>query len=124
MSYQLTVTEKPGYLHCIVTGKNSMENVAGYLQKIADECLSRNCFRVLIEEHLVGRRLETWDVYQLTSDNSTRNFGRFQAVAYVDVNAEGELMKFAETVASNRGLPMTVFATVPEAQNWLTGKGR
>ena len=45
-------------------------------------------------------------------------------MAYVDVNAEGDLMKVAETVASNRGLPMTVFATVPEAENWLTSRGR
>ena len=124
MSYQIAITEKPGYLHCVVTGKNTMENVAAYLQEIARECEARNCFRVLIEEHLVGRRLETWDVYQLASEGSARLLGKVQAMAYVDVNAEGELMKFAETVASNRGLPMTVFATVPEAENWLTSKGR
>ena len=59
MSYQIAITEKPGYLHCVVTGKNTMENVAAYLQEIARECEARNCFRVLIEEHLVGRRLET-----------------------------------------------------------------
>jgi len=123
MSYQLTVTEKPGYLHCIVTGKNTMENVASYFQEMARECEARNCFRVLIEEHLVGRRLETWDVYQLVSEGSAHHLGKFQAVAYVDVNAEGELMKFAETVASNRSMPITVFATVPEAENWLLGKG-
>ena len=124
MSYQIAITEKPGYLHCVVTGKNTMENVAAYLQEIARECEARNCSRVLIEEHLVGRRLETWDVYQLASEGSARLLGKVQAMAYVDVNAEGELMKFAETVASNRGLPMTVFATVPEAENWLTSKGR
>lgn len=124
MSYQLTITEKPGYLHCIVTGRNTLENVAAYLQELARECETRNCFRVLIEEHLIGRRLETWDVYQVVTEGSARNLARFQAMAYVDVNAEGELMKFAETVASNRGLPMTVFATVPEAENWLTSKGR
>lgn len=101
MSYQLIITEKPGYLHCIVTGKNSMENVANYFQEVARECKSCKCFRVLIEEHLVGRRLETWNVYQLVSEGSARNLGKFEAVAYVDVNAEGDLMKFAETVASN-----------------------
>lgn len=124
MTYQLTITEKPGYLHCIVTGRNSMENVTAYIREIAGECEARRCFRVLIEEHLVGRRLETWDVYQLVSEGSARNLGKFETMAYVDVNAEGELMKFAETVATNRGLPMTVFATVPEAENWLAGRGR
>jgi hypothetical protein len=124
MTYQLAITEKPGYLHCIVTGKNTMENVAAYLQELARECEARNCFAVLIEEHLVGRRLETWDVYQLVSEGSARNLGKFQAMAYVDVNAEGDLMKFAETVASNRGLPMMVFATVPEAESWISSKVR
>lgn len=124
MSYELSVIEKPGYLHCIVTGRNTAENVAAYLQELARECETRNCFRVLIEEHLIGRRLETWDVYRLISESGARNLARLEAVAYVDVNAEGELMKFAETVASNRGLPMTVFATVPEAENWLTRKER
>ena len=124
MSYQLTITEKHGYLHCIITGKNTMENVAAYLQELARECEARNCFRVLIEEHLVGRRLETWDVYQIVSKGSALNLGQFQAMAFVDVNAEGDLMKFAETVANNRGLPMTMFATVPEAQSWISSKAR
>ena len=124
MSCQLIITEKPGYLHCIVTGRNTVENFAAYLQQLARECEARNCYRVLIEEHLLGRRLETWDVYQVVSERSARDLARFEAVAYVDVNAEGDMMKFAETVASNRGLPMTVFATVPEAENWLTSKAR
>jgi len=58
------------------------------------------------------------------TEGSARNLGKFQAVAYVDVNAEGDLMKFAETVASNRGLPMMVFATVPEAESWISSKVR
>ncbi|MGH8251536.1 MAG: hypothetical protein ACREVI_12705 [Steroidobacteraceae bacterium] len=32
MAYQLTITEKPGYLHAVVTGANTMENVTGYLE--------------------------------------------------------------------------------------------
>lgn len=124
MPFELSVIEKPGYLHCIVTGRNTVANVAAYLQELARECEARNCFRVLIEEHLAGPRLETWDVYQIVSEGSARNLARFEAVAYVDVNAEDDLMKFAETVASNRGLPMTVFATVPEAENWLTARVR
>ncbi len=124
MTYTLTVTEKPGYLHCTVAGSNTMENVAGYLQQVARECAARNCFRVLIEERLVGRRLETWDVYQVASEGSARNLGKFEAIAYVDINAEGELMKFAETVAANRGLPLHIFATLPEAERWLTSGAR
>jgi hypothetical protein len=42
----------------------------------------------------------------------------------VDVNAGGDLMKFAETVANNRGIPMNLFKTVAEAEAWLTRKPR
>jgi len=40
-------------------------------------------------------------------------------VAYVDVNAEGDLMKFAETIAVNRSVPMAIFSTVADAEEWL-----
>jgi len=124
MSYQLKIIEKPSYLHVIVTGANTMENVVGYLKDLLRECESRQCYNVLIEEHLMGRRLETWDVYQIASDSSAQARGVFRNVAYVDVNSAGDLMKFAETVANNRGVPMTEFNTVAEAEQWLAGKPR
>mgnify|MGYP000392020987 CR=1 FL=1 len=80
--------------------------------------------RELIEERLTGRRLETWDVYQIASDHSTLARGVLRTIAFVDVNAGGELMKFAETVANNRGVPMRLFATVAEAEAWLAGQPR
>ena len=122
MSHELTLTEKPGYLHAIVTGQNTLENVMLYLKELHQECEKRGINRVLIEERLSGRRLETWDVYQIAAQGSQRSAGRFDAVAYVDVHASGELMKFAETVANNRGIPMNLFATVEEAEAWLRKK--
>ena len=124
MAYQLKIIEKPTYLHAIVTGANTIENVMGYLQDLLRECEARQIFNVLVEENLTGRRLETWDVYQVASDSSAHARGIFKAVAYVDVNAGGDLMKFAETVANNRGVPLNVFATVAEAEEWLSGKRR
>ena len=124
MSYQLRIIEKPAYLHAVVTGTNSLDNVVGYLKDLLRECEARQCYNVLIEEQLTGRRLETWDVYQIASDSSTHARGVFRNVAYVDVNASGDLMKFAETVANNRGVPLNLFKTVAEAEQWLAGKLR
>jgi hypothetical protein len=124
MPYQLQITERPTYLHAVVTGKNTLGNVTGYLKQLLQECEARQCFNVLIEEKLEGRRLETWDVYQIASDNSALARGFFRTIAYVDINASGELMKFAETVANNRGVPMRVFATVTEAEAWLSARPR
>jgi hypothetical protein len=124
MSFQLQVTEKPTYLHAVATGANTRENVSGYLQALLRECEARQCFNVLIEERLTGRRLETWDVYQIASENSALARGVFRAIAFVDVNASGDLMRFAETVANNRGVPMHLFATVAEAEAWLADRPR
>ena len=124
MSYKLTITQKPGYLHAVVTGLNNKENVLRYLEELQRECAARGCPRVLIEERLEGPRLNTMGVFQIASDGTARAQGFFEAIAYVDVNAEGDLMQFAETVAINRGLPVAVFSSVSEAEKWLLGKGR
>lgn len=90
MSYQLTIHEKPTYLHAVVTGRNTKENVAGYLDELRLECAARNLSRVLIEERLTGRRLGTWVVYSIVSEGSAGARGLFDAIAFVDVNAAGK----------------------------------
>ncbi len=119
MPYQLTIKPEATFLHVIVTGTNDADTVARYLNDIRRECIARQCFRVLIEEHLEGPRLSTFPVYKVASEGSERARGLLRAVAYVDANAEGHLMEFAETVAVNRGLPMALFASVSEAREWL-----
>ena len=73
----------------------------------------------MIEERLEGPRLQTFDVFSVASETCQQALGLFRAVAYVDVNARGNLMQFAETVAVNRGVPLKVFDTVGEAEAWL-----
>ncbi len=119
MSYELTITPKPGYLHAVVTGPNTAENVLGYLQAVLQACETQACPRVLIEERLEGPRLGTLSVFEVASEASRRVEGKLKAIAYVDVNAEGRLMQFAENVAVNRGLPVKVFTSVNAAERWL-----
>jgi hypothetical protein len=119
MTYKLTLNPKPTYLHAIVTGQNSRENVSRYLEEIRSECIARRCFRVLVEERLEGPRIGAMDVFQIAEEGSSKVRGVYTAFAYVDVNAEGDLMRFAETVAVNRGVPLSVFSTVADAEKWL-----
>lgn len=119
MSYKLVITEKPSYLHALVTGANTKENVQGYLQDVLRECVARNATQLLIEERLDGPRLDVLDVFSVAAEQSAPARGVFKGIAYVDVNASGDLMKFAETVAVNRGLPVKVFSTVSDAEKWL-----
>jgi hypothetical protein len=124
MTYRLTIAQNPTYLHVIVSGQNSRENVLRYLEETFRECIARNCFRVLIEERLDGPRLGTLDVFQIASEGSSKAGRIIKAIAYVDVNAQGGLMKFAETVAVNRMLPVVVFPTVADAEKWLLNDDR
>ena len=124
MPYKLTIIQKPTYLHAIVTGLNSRETVERYLQEILRECTVRGFFRLLIEERLEGPRLSTLDVFQIAAEGTTRAGGNFEAIAYVDINAQDGLMKFAETVAANRFLPVKVFSSVSDAEKWLLGINR
>ena len=122
MTYQLTFDQKPGYLHAVVTGQNNKENISRYLEEVLHECITRDCSRVLIEERLEGPRLGTLDVFQIAVEGSDKALGKMRAIAYVDVYAKGDMMKFAETVALNRGLPIAILPTVAEAESWLLGK--
>jgi hypothetical protein len=120
VSYELTIQTKPGYLHILVTGANTRENVTAYMEAVVRECTLRRCFRVLIEERLEGARLGTLDVFDMVSTGSTRFLRTLKAMAYVDVNARSqEMMQFAENVAVNRAFPVKVFPTVVAAERWL-----
>jgi hypothetical protein len=119
MTYKVTINQTPTFLHAIVSGRNTMENVKRYVEDIILECTASNCWRVLIEERLEGARLGMTDVFDIVAQGSSLFSGMFKAIAFVDVNAEGNLMLFAENVAYNRGFPIKVFSTVDDAKNWL-----
>jgi hypothetical protein len=120
MSYTLIVTSEADYLHAVVTGTNSKENVTSYLADIIGLCTTRQCFRVLIEERLEGPRLSMMDVFDIAAGGG--RLGPIEAIAYVDVNAVGDLMRFAEDVAVNRGMPVRIFPTVGEAKAWISSE--
>jgi hypothetical protein len=122
MSYQLAITEKRGYLHVVVTGENSRQNVTRYMEDVIRECTLRQCFRVLVEERLEGPRLGTLEVFEMVAAGSTRFLRTLQAMAYVDVNAASpDMMRFAENVAVNRAFPVRAFTSVAAAEKWLDG---
>jgi hypothetical protein len=118
-SYKVTIREEPVFLHAIVTGVNSKKNVVRYLEEVQRECIARGYARVLIEERLTGPRLDTLSVFQIAARGSINIEHQFDAIAYVDANAAGDLMEFAETVAVNRELPVAVFRSVQDARDWL-----
>ena len=119
MPYSLTLDQKPTYLHVVVTGENSVANVERYLKELQRECTARGVSRVLIEERLEGPRLGAFEVFDIVSKGCAAFPPTLEAMVYVDVNAEGDLMRFAGDMAVTRGVPVRVFPTVLAAQHWL-----
>ena len=122
MTYRIEFQRKSSYLHVIVEGENTRENVVKYLEDIRLECVAQGVLRVLIEERLEGPRLDASEVFGIVSTASGKSMGVFRALAYVDVHADSDTMKFAETVAVNRGIPVRLFSAVADAEKWLEGR--
>ena len=121
MSYQLAIHEKPGYLHFQVTGENSVQSVRGYLLEVSAACAQRQCATVLIEENLQGTGLSLVQIFEIVATGTEQPLLHIRRIAYVDVNSQHSPpnMKFAETVAVNRGLALRLFAKVADAEEWL-----
>ena len=121
MAYDVKVMHEDDYLHVVVTGDNTPEDVAGYLEQIRRVCAERGSSKVLIEENLTGPQLRTVDVYDVVDAASKGVAPAIRSVAFVDTNLEHPFtqMEFAETVAVNRGVNVRVFRDVPAAREWI-----
>jgi hypothetical protein len=122
LDYELTIVQKPGYLHGTVTGQNSRETVAAYLRQGLQECTDRGITYALIEAHLQGPRLPLWDIFEIASEHSKLDMGIFKSIAYVDAKAPAALLTFIQHVTGNRGLPLRVFNSVDAAERWLAAR--
>jgi len=118
MNYKITFEDESTYIHAKVTGSNSHDVVLRYMSDVLEECDKRNCYHVLIEEQLEGPRLDGMEIFSLVSEGSMKALGKFEAVAFVDKNM-GDMAEFAETIAVNRGMPLSTFNNVDNAKNWL-----
>jgi hypothetical protein len=124
MSYDLKIVEKKDYLHVSVHGINTSETVLEYLSEVRDACLRRGSKKVLIEENLQGPGLGVVGIFEVVTKASTSVWPAILRIAYVDVNPEHDpkTMKFAETVATNRGVNVRVFTGLEDAEQWLVGE--
>jgi hypothetical protein len=122
MDYTFTVEQMPGYLHVKVAGVNSPQTVRRYMADVRAVCSQRRCPHVLIEENLDGPSLSPTAVYAVVCEATANAWPAVTKIAFVDVNPQHDqaLMKFAETVAVNRGVEVSLFKDVADAGRWLT----
>lgn len=123
MRYAFESELRDGYLHIRVRGRNDAPTVHRYLRDVLAACNRESCPNVLIEEMLEGPRMAVGDIFKIITERSGDFRPNMRLVAFVDVNAETMTnMKFAETVAVNRGVTVGAFPEVAEAEKWMRKK--
>ena len=119
MEYRLSLVPHPDYLHASVTGTHSAENVERFLREVREACAARGVSACLLEVRFSGPSLATGSIFSVISKESAEA-KTLRKVAYVDPSdRDPAKIKFAETVALNRGVNVRLFASVEEARRWL-----
>jgi hypothetical protein len=117
--YQLTILERPGYLHARVEGERTPENALRFLKEVYEACVQRGRWEALLEVRLAGPSLEIPDIYDVISQASADG-AKLRRIAYVDATtSDAGRASFAETVAVNRSVNVRLFADVSDAARWL-----
>jgi hypothetical protein len=120
MAYQLTIDEQPSYLHATVTGTHSAENAIRFLKEAHEACVQRGHSAVLLEMNLAGPSLDMGSIFGVIAQRSADGL-KLRKIGYVDASArDPEKLKFAETVAVNRGLNVRLFRDIEDAKRWMS----
>jgi hypothetical protein len=120
MSYDLSIEERPSYLHAKVRGTHNEQNAHRFLVDVHEAWVRRNSSAVLLEMNLDGPSLSVLSIFNIISERAPYAFG-LKRIAYVDRGRghDPEQARFAETVARNRGVNVRLFWSVDEAEDWL-----
>ena len=119
LPYQVTIEEKPAYLHAKVVGPRTPENAIRYLEEVYAACLRTGLSQVLLEMALSGPSLGPSGILRVVSERSGDG-SKLRKIAYVEASPDGPgKAKFAETAAINRAVNVRLFENVDEAVRWL-----
>jgi hypothetical protein len=118
--YRLVITEQPDYLHAAVTGTHNPENALRFLTESFEACFRLGRSSLLLEFNLSGKSLDSTSIFDVVSKRTAQAV-KLRKIAYYD-NSERDLakVKFAETVARNRGVNVRLFRDLEAAKSWLT----
>lgn len=116
---EITLQDMHGYMHAKATGAHSPQNAARFLREAHQACLKRGFDSLLLELALDGPSLPPAEIFAVVADRSFEG-SKLRRIAYVDPSERDPgKMKFAETVAINRGVNVRLFRDIAEAHRWL-----
>ncbi|HEX9784726.1 MAG TPA: hypothetical protein VGA56_18615 [Opitutaceae bacterium] len=121
MAYTLSTLEKDGYLHFLVTGENSPESVASYLEECLSICRRKGVRIMLVEDALVGPDLDLDPLFQVIGKAADLAAGVIDLGCYVKTTPghNAEIVRYGENIAANRRVNVHGFRTVDEAANFI-----
>jgi hypothetical protein len=118
--YQLTLEERPTYLHAKVVGERTPANALRFLEEAYAACIQGGHDSLLLEMAFSGPSLNTTSVYNIIS-RRVPDGKNLRKIAYVQTEFGDPAMPyFAETVAVNRGVNVRLFQSVDAAEKWLS----
>jgi hypothetical protein len=120
--YRLVITEHPGYLQATVSGAHNAKNALRFLTESFEAIAKSGHTSLLLEFNLSGPSLDSSSIYDVVAQR-TAVAAKLRRIAYVDHSGHGRdpsKMKFAETVALNRGVNVRLFHDLEDAKRWLS----
>ena len=105
-----------------MTGAHNAANALRFLTESFDAIVKSGHGSLLLEFCLSGPSLDSSSIFDVVAQR-TAVAAKLRRIAYVDHSGHGRdpsKMKFAETVALNRGVNVRLFHELEEAQRWLT----
>ncbi len=117
--YQLRFKRRPEYFYAHLTAEeDSLELSVAYWKEVAQECKKIKCRKLLVEEDIPKNAISLFDMYEFVNKVvfELLNIN----IAFVDIYIDQmEANKFAELVATNRGVSVKVFNNFADAEKWL-----
>lgn len=117
--YLLSFEDRDHYLYAFVgEGEDSLGVSKDFWQRILSRCVENDWRKILVEKDLEGE-LDSQEIYELAVWITGLDLAG-RRVAFVDRHPEHEdKNRLGELIVTNRGLRITVFRTVEEAEAWL-----
>jgi len=121
MTYTIDISFNQHFIHAIVKGTNTAKNLQQYFSDIQRAVEFHHCKRVLIEESLVGRGLDIFDVFEIIREQARYARDHQLNIAYIDLNRDhhSNTVAFGENLANILGVNVKVFSAIEQAKAWL-----
>lgn len=121
MPYQVSYQQENGYLSVVVHGERTFEMAIPLVLEIYQRALAENIYRLLVDIRDLQGRLEIMEGYDIVTSEFPKLRGSgFSKIAILDRESNEENgLTFFETLAKNRGFPVSVFTDRENAVAWL-----